>query len=394
MRSSDLLDLIVIGAGASGLFLSLLAARRGLSVTVLEHGPATGRKLRASGGGRCNLTNLAAGPEDYFSDNPHFCRSALARFTPAEALAAFAEFGLAFEEKAPGQMFCVQGARRLAEALEAACREAGARIVLNCPVRAVTGPAPFRVETGTGIFEAPRLAVACGGPSWPNLGASDLAFRLARQFGLDVVEPRPALVPLVLSGGQARLCRDLAGLSLTEARVACGGRSFLGGLLFTHRGLSGPAVLEASCLWRPGLEVAVDFLPGRDLEDLLRQGRGEFRGLTKTFLRRLLPDRLVAALAPPGAAERPLAQLSNAELAETARAFQNFTATPSDTEGLAKAEVTAGGVDTRDISSKTMECRKIPGLFFLGEALDVTGRLGGFNLQWAWSSAAAAAASL
>lgn len=386
------MDALVLGAGASGLLFSLLAARRGLDIAVLEHGPDCGRKLAVTGGGRCNLTNLAAGPDDYFSDNPRFCASALARFTPRQALNLFGSLGLTFEEKAPGQMFCVQGARAVVRALEQACRDAGVRLITDCAIRAVDGPGPFRAATARGDFAAPRLVVALGGPSWPNLGATSLGFDLARRFGLKVVAPRPALAPLVLAGAEAALCRDLAGLSVPLARVACNRRVFEGGLLFTHRGLSGPAVLEASCVWRPGAALSIDFAPGRDAAALLEQARAS-RAQVKTVLSRLVPGRLAVALAGD-LTGRPLDQISNKDLHRLVERLRNFRVTPAADEGLAKAEVTAGGVDTRALSSKTMECRDVPGLFFLGECLDVTGRLGGFNLQWAWASAAAAAAGL
>ena len=386
------MDALVLGAGASGLCFALLAARRGLNVTVLEHGGDAARKLRASGGGRCNLTNLAAGPHDYFSDNPRFCASALARFTPRDALDLFGSLGLTFEEKAPGQMFCVQGAKRLAQALEAACASAGARIVLDCAISAVRGPGPFQAETSRGLFSAPCLVVALGGPSWPNLGATSLAFALAQQFGLKVIDPRPALVPLVLGKAEAALCRDLAGLSVPRVRAACGRSGFEGGLVFTHRGLSGPAILEASCVWRPGHDLVLDFLPGQDLAALLAEQRAS-RAQVKTVLARLVPGRLAQALAGD-LAQKPLDQLANKDLARLAARVHSFRVTPTGHEGLAKAEVTAGGVDTRALSSKTLESRDVPGLYFVGECLDVTGRLGGFNLQWAWASAAAAAAAV
>lgn len=386
------MDALVLGAGASGLCFALLAARRGLNVTVLEHGPGAARKLRASGGGRCNLTNMAAGPNDYFSDNPRFCASALARFTPRDALDLFGSLGLTFEEKAPGQMFCVQGAGRLAQVLEEACASAGARIVPDCAVRTVSGTGPFQAETSRGLFSAPCLVVALGGPSWPGLGASSFAFDLARQYGLPVVEPRPALVPLVLAGAEAALCRDLAGLTVPRVRAACGRRGFEGGLVFTHRGLSGPAIMEASCVWRPGQDLVIDFLPGQDAAALLAEQRAS-RAQVKTVLGRLVPGRLAQALAAD-LATRPLDQLGGKDLARLAARVHSWRVRPAGDEGLAKAEVTAGGVDTRALSSKTMESRDVAGLYFVGECLDVTGRLGGFNLQWAWASAAAAAAAV
>ena len=386
------MDALVLGAGASGLCFALLAARKGLSVTVLEHGPGPARKLRATGGGRCNLTNLAAGPGDYFSDNPRFCASALARFTPRDALGLFGSLGLTFEEKAPGQMFCVEGAKRLSQALEQACRDAGVVIVTDCRINAVSGPGPYEADTSRGVFSAPRLIVALGGPAWPSLGASSLAFDLARHFGLALVAPRPALVPLLLGGKEAALCRDLAGLSVPLARVTCQRRGFEGGLLFTHKGLSGPAVLEASCVWRPGQELRIDFAPGQDVPGLLAEARAG-RAQVKTVLARLVPARLAAALAGDLAA-KPLDQVGAKDLARLTERVSGFRVTPTGDEGLDKAEVTAGGVDTRALSSKTMECRDVPGLFFLGECVDVTGRLGGFNLQWAWASAAAAAAAI
>lgn len=384
-------EVVVIGAGASGLFCAQAAARRGRTVLVLEAGTRACRKLRASGGGRCNLTHLGATAADYFSDNPHFCKSALARFGPEAAVRFFGERGLAFEDKEPGRLFCVQGAGAVARVLEEECERAGVGLRLDCPVSAVEGGGPFVLRTARGTLTAGKLVLAAGGPSWPDLGATDFAQTLARARGLAVVAPRPALVPLVLGGAEAALCRDLAGISL-PARVGCGGRGFEGGLLFTHRGLSGPAVLDASCVWRPGMALCVDLLPHVAPGELFAQRSS--RALVRTVAARHLPERLARALVPEPLGARPLNQAAARDLEALERGLRAWSLLPVGTEGLARAEVTAGGLDTRRVSSKTMEHLDLPGLFCVGECLDVTGRLGGYNLQWAWSSGFAAAQAL
>lgn len=439
-------DVIVAGAGASGLFFAARAARRGLAVLVLDPGAPMGgaaRKVRVSGGGRCNFTNLDMDPGRYLCGNPHFTRSALARFTPWDAVAWLGEHGLGYEEKAPGQLFCAQGAAAVAGALEAECAGAGVRLELGRPVRGVERAGDgFLVRTESGALAARAVAVATGGLSWPAVGASGLGFEVAAALGLRVVPPRPALVPLVCGnkGGNWPYA-DLAGVAL-PVRAACAGVAFTDDLLFTHKGLSGPVILQISTYWRRGEALTIDLLPGQDAAALLaaaRSAKGRGRTLVRNFLAAHLPGRLaarlaaqVAAQAPtsalartparqsghavgpataraavggpasgqsapkPGAqplslADTPLADLTAPQLHALAQALNAWTVLPTRSEGWAKAEVTAGGVDTAALSSQTMAARHIPGLFFLGEVQDVTGHLGGYNLHWAWASAHAAA---
>lgn len=381
---------VILGAGASGLCCALFAARRGRSVLLLDHGAVTARKLRISGGGRCNFTHLDAQAQDYLSENPHFAKSALSRFTPWDAVGLFADLGLGYEEKNPGQLFCAEGAPALARALETACLDAGVRIGLRTRIldaeRCGEG---FLVRTDQGDFTGQSLVLALGGPSWPTAGATDLGFSLAKRFGLRIVPPRPALAPFILDAPGQRLCGQLAGVSL-RARLQCGNTSIEDDLLFTHKGISGPAALQLSLHWERGLDIVVDLLPGLDLAAHLRS---EHRRKTqlKNHLAGLLPARVAAALLPPELAEKPLCELSSADMDAACERLLALRLLPLRTEGLGKAEVTAGGVDTRQISSKTMQADALPGLFVIGETLDVTGRLGGYNLHWAWASAFAAA---
>ena len=391
-------DVLILGAGASGMFCAVHAARRGRRVTVLDHGPKTLRKVRISGGGRCNFTNLELGPEDYVSGNPHFCKSALARYTPWDAVAYLATHAIGYEEREFGQLFCDPDALALVRALEADARGAGVRVLLRRSVDGVErettpgGDPLYRVRSGGEAFTAPKLVIATGGPSWPDVGASDLAVRLARQFGLRVEPLRPALAPLVLPGEDGRICRELTGIALRVA-ASCGHASFATDLLFTHRGVSGPAALQLSTTWTPGQPVTVNLLPGLDLERELLDRRGENVLLRNAFAGRL-PGRLPPLFLGEQLGGVALSRLTEALRAEAAARLQTWTFTPSRTEGMAKAEVAAGGVDTAAFSSKTMECTAVPGLYVLGEALDVTGRLGGYNLHWAFASGFAAAQHL
>lgn len=398
-------DVLILGAGAAGLLCALTAARRGRRVVLADQGRATGRKLRASGGGRSNCTNLNAAPAHYLSRNPRFTAQALARFTPQHFLGLLAELGLSAHEEDQGKMFCDQGAEPLANALETACRRAGCRFLLGRAVLGVTPPEKpgglFRADTEpapeAGALFAPRLVLALGSPAWPALGGTDIVARLAGQLGLPHLPARPALTPLELSGPEGALCRELSGIGLT-ARLslardsACGGASVTDGLLFTHQGLSGPAALRISSRWRRGEALCIDLAPHTDVPAFLRApGRG--KALARTALAELLPRRLaeaVAAALPTGLADRRLAELARADLDALARAVTAWRVIPRGTAGMARAEAASGGLDTAAFSAKTMQCRAIPGLFAVGEALDITGDLGGHNLHWAWASGFAA----
>jgi len=383
-------DVVVLGAGAAGLMAAAVAGRRGRSVLVLDHAGEAGRKILISGGGRCNFTNLATKPENFLSANRHFARSALSRYTPRDFLALVERHRIGWHEKAKDQLFCDGSAREIVRMLLDECAAAGCVVALETRIRGVTKGERFRVETDRGDVEAESVVLATGGLSIPKLGATDLSLRVARRFGLEVVETAPALVPFTLPDMGA-IGPDLAGVSLNVA-ARIGKVSFEDGMVFTHRGVSGPAVLQISSYWREG-EVVFDLLPGRDAEAALlevkaRRPRGEARGL----LSELVPTRLAHALArvhglPEG---MTLANLPDRRVREVAAGLRGWRVSPSGTEGYVKAEVMRGGIDTRGLSSQTMEAREVRGLYAVGEAVDVTGWLGGYNFQWAWASGHAA----
>jgi hypothetical protein len=393
-------DLIVLGGGAAGLFCAARAGQRGRRVVVLERNNEVGRKILISGGGRCNFTNIHCRPEHFLSNNPHFARSALARYTPADFIALVERYGIAWHEKTLGQLFCDGSSRQIVDLLLAECRDGGVRVDVDCNVTAVGqgfSPAsqrpaslPFVVGTSHGRFEAPALVVATGGLSIPKIGATDLGYRIAGQFGVPVVPTRPALVPLLFGESDRRCWSDLAGVA-ADCVASASGASFREQLLFTHRGLSGPAILQASSYWHDGGTMEIDLLPDVDIlaELVARRAAGDTVA-PKTVVARHLPNRLADRWFADDAAG-VLATTSNEALAAIADRLHHWSVAPLGTEGFAKAEVTAGGVDTRALSSKTMETRDVPGLYFIGEVVDVTGHLGGFNFQWAWASAAAAA---
>lgn len=366
----------MLGGGAAGLFCAAQMGRRGRRVVVLEHNRQTGRKILISGGGRCNFTNREVRPENFLSENPHFAKSALARYRPADFLALLAQHRIAWHEKTLGQLFCDGSAAQIVAMLEAECGAAGVRIVTGYRVSEVRHDGEYVV----GEHRAPVLVVATGGLSIPKIGATGLAFDLARQFGLRVVEPRPALVPLLWPGWEG-----LSGVA-AECVARTGKRAFREKMLFTHRGLSGPAILQISSYWRPGEAVELNLAPGRDLAAELIARKQE-RVSARTALAAALPARLAERLA----ASEPLAEWTDKECRKLGEAVHRFRVEPTGTEGYEKAEVTAGGVDTAELSSTTMEARRQKGLFFIGEAVDVTGWLGGYNFQWAWASAQAAA---
>jgi predicted Rossmann fold flavoprotein len=379
-------DVIILGAGAAGLMCAIAAGQRGRSVLVLERGARIGSKILISGGGRCNFTNLGAGPENYLSSNPDFCKSALARYTPHDFLALVERHGIPWHEKKLGQLFCNHSSRDVLNLLEKEASQAMVEIRTGVQVGEVShaGDA-FTVETASGPLTAPRLVVATGGLSLPKLGATDFAYRVARQFGLNVIAPRAGLVPFTFGGAELEFCRELAGVSAPCTVETPDGRRFTEHFLFTHRGLSGPAILQVSSYWQAPAEIAINLFPDGDARAWLEENRTSGARLD-TLLAKRLPARLAGAVAWSAKPERPLRQYSNKELDEVAHRLEQWTKQPAGTEGYATAEVTVGGVDTRELSSKTMEARRVPGLHFIGEAVDVTGWLGGYNFQWAWAS--------
>jgi predicted Rossmann fold flavoprotein len=382
-------DVIVLGAGAAGLMCAAVAGQRGRRVLLLEHNAQPGRKILISGGGRCNFTNIHCGPANFLSENPHFAKSALALYQPRHFLELVERYGIAWHEKTLGQLFCDHSSRAILDMLLAECERGGVEIVLDArDIQVAGGDGGFDVASSAGEFRAAVLVVATGGLSIPKMGATGLAYDVARQFGLGVIAPRPALVPLVLGGEEAGWT-ELTGVSTEVTAQAQGGPMFREKMLFTHRGLSGPAVLQASSYWRPGEAIMVDFAPGAHsapLAPLFAKGARRDDATMRQALRELLPLRLTSHLARVGA---PSAW-TNAALEACERQLRRWEFRPVGTEGFEKAEVTAGGIDTNGLQSRTMESRKISGLFFIGEAVDVTGHLGGFNFQWAWASGVAA----
>lgn len=384
-------DVIVLGAGAAGLMCAAVAGQRGRKVLLLEHNGQPGRKILISGGGRCNFTNLHCTPANFLSENEHFAKSTLARYQPQHFLELVDRYGIAWHEKTLGQLFCDQSARAILDMLLAECERGGVEIGLNAKGIEVAGTTGgFGVSCSMGEFSADALVVATGGLSIPKMGATGLAYELARQFGLAVVDPRPALVPLVLGGPEAGWT-TLAGVAADVVAQAAGRTKFREKMLVTHRGLSGPAVLQASSYWRPGEALVVDFAPGLAggaglLDELWGPGCRRDAVALRQALRSMLPQRLAAHLAEAGAP----AGWTNAAIEACERRLRRWEFHPVGNEGFEKAEVTAGGIDTNGLQARTMEARSVPGLFFIGEAVDVTGHLGGFNFQWAWASAVAA----
>ncbi|MCB5944763.1 NAD(P)/FAD-dependent oxidoreductase [Acidocella sp. KAb 2-4] len=383
-------DAAVIGAGAAGLFCAGVAARRGLRVLVLDHAPEPGRKILISGGGRCNFTNMKVGAENFLSANPHFCKSALAGFTPRDFIALVERYGIAYHEKTLGQLFCDGSARQILDML--LDLSAGASLRLGMAVREISHDGAFVLETSAGRVSARNLVIATGGLSIPKLGASGFAYEAAKRFGHAVVPPRPALVPLTFGAQDVGWMETLAGVS-APVRIGAGKARFEESLLFTHRGLSGPAVLQISSYLAPGEGFTVDFCPGlRAAEALLEAKARRAKAALKTVLAEHLPVRLAAHFA--GAEARNMADLPDKALRALGEKLNRCVFTPTGNEGFAKAEVTAGGVDTAALASKSCESRAVPGLFFIGEAVDVTGWLGGYNFQWAWASGHAAGQAL
>jgi predicted Rossmann fold flavoprotein len=383
-------DALILGGGAAGLMCAIEAGKRGRRVAVLERAARLGKKILISGGGRCNFTNIHCQPENFLSSNPHFARSALARHTPADFVALVEKHRIPYHEKTLGQLFCDRSARDILGLLEDECAASGVRIFLNCKIEEVVRTPEFVVRTENEEFHANVLVVATGGLSIPKIGATSLGYDLARQFGLRVREPWPGLVPLVFGDQDRSQYCELTGIS-TEVVATCDGQRFREKLLITHRGFSGPAVLQISSYWKQPQPILIDLAPERALTAAFADPQTPRNmGALRMELRKILPGRLADRwldLHPP-------ASWTNRSLSELERAIHAWTITPAGTEGYEKAEVTAGGVDTDELSARTMETRRVPGLFFIGEVVDVTGHLGGFNFQWAWASGAAAGRAL
>ncbi|RSZ32491.1 aminoacetone oxidase family FAD-binding enzyme [Variovorax beijingensis] len=403
-------DAVVVGAGAAGLFCAALAGQRGLKVLLVDHSEKIAEKIRISGGGRANFTNrdldVRAPQRHFIGDNPNFCRSALSRYAPQQFIDLVHKHGIAYHEKHKGQLFCDGSSQQIIDMLLAEC-EAGSvtrwqpcklgKIVFSAAGDGAAGAGSYRIDSTRGPVETPRLVIATGGLSIPQIGASDFGYRLAEQFGLRVVAPRPALVPLTFGGEAWAPYAELAGLAL-PVRIETGAKkekmAFLEDLLFTHRGLSGPAVLQISSYWKPGSPLTLDFAPGVDVAEALGEAKLRSKKRIANELAALVPSRLADAwVGQDPALQRPVNEAADKALAALAERIARWQITPSGTEGYKKAEVTAGGVDTRDLSSQTMESKQ-PGLYFIGEVVDVTGWLGGYNFQWAWASAHACATAL
>lgn len=383
-------DALILGGGAAGLMCAIEAGKRGRRVAVLERADRLGKKILISGGGRCNFTNIHCRPENFLSANPHFAKSALARYTPADFIALVEKYRIPYHEKTLGQLFCDRSARDVLAMLEEECRLAHVAIFLQTDIQEVTHSTEYVIRSSGAEFQAAALVVATGGLSIPRIGATSFGYELARQFGVKVQEPRPGLVPLLLDAKDRSGYCDLAGVSM-EVIASCDGEQFREKMLITHRGLSGPAILQVSSYWKERHAVQIDLLPDRDVN--LTFGDANIPkniGTLRSQLRTVLPNRFAdrwAELHPPTA-------WTNAALKEWETQAHAWTITPAGTEGFEKAEVTVGGIDTDELSAKTMQCRKVPGLYFVGELVDVTGHLGGYNFQWAWASGAAAGRAL
>ena len=385
-------DVIVIGGGAAGLMCALTAGRRGRRVHVVEHANRCGKKILMSGGGRCNFTNTGTTPDNFLSANPHFCKSALARYRPEHFIAMVDAHGIAWHEKELGQLFCDESSKQIVAMLLEECARAGVVVQVSCKVNSVEALAGggYRVQTSQGPLTAPSLVVASGGLSIPSMGATGFGYELARQFGHELLPTRAGLVPLTLSGKHQANYADLAGVAFPVS-ARCGKARFDNALLITHRGLSGPSILQVSSYWEPGRELLLDLLPDRDAEAwLLERQAAKPAAELKTVLGEAFPQRFAQRLCEAWFANKPMRQYTHRELPDLARRLANWPIVASGTEGYRTAEVTLGGVDTRGVSSATMESQLSPGLYFVGEVLDVTGWLGGYNFQWAWASGHAA----
>ncbi len=387
-------DVLILGAGAAGLMCAIEASKRGRRIALLERADRIGKKILISGGGRCNFTNIHCTPENFISANPHFAKSALARYTPADFIALVEKHHIPYHEKTLGQLFCDRAANDITNLLQRECEAGGVKIFLNSNIHEVARPSEFVVRTGEIEFHAPTLVIATGGLSIPKMGATAFGYDLARKFGLKIRQTKPALVPLVFGEKNKRDYCDLAGIS-AEVEVECAGQSFEEAMLFTHRGLSGPAILQASSYWERSEPIHIDLAPDQDVTAAMRQAKTRNLSTAQGALQNFLPARFARRWLELNWLNHTSApNWTNQALEYLERGIHRWTVVPAGTEGYQKGEVTAGGVDTDALSAKTMETRRVPGLFFIGEVVDVTGHLGGHNFQWAWASGAAAGRAL
>lgn len=379
-------DVIIIGAGASGMMCAIESGKRGRKVLVLDHAEKIGKKIRISGGGRCNFTNINILSTNFISNNPHFCKSALSRFSPRDFIALIEKHGIKYEEREAGQLFCAGSAEEIIKILEKESNDAAVEIMLNCPIIEVKKEDSFIVSTDNGIFQSGSLVIATGALSYPQIGASGMGHDIAKQFGLKVTELKPALVPFIFSRKDMTIFSELSGISI-DGTIKCNKMEFRGSILFTHRGLSGPAILQISSYWKESETIVIDLLPGIDIfgifiERQLNKSKIDMHNLLSEFL----PSRLAKIWCASNIKSKPVNQYNEKELKMIANQIHNWEIKPDTTEDFKTAEVTLGGIDTDELSSKTMESKKVKGLYFTGEVIDVTGQLGGYNLHWAWAS--------
>lgn len=379
-------DVIIIGAGASGLMCAIESGKRGRSVLILDHASQVGRKIHISGGGSCNFTNTNVSDTNFISNNPHFCKSALSRFKPRDIITMLEKYGVKYVEREEGQLFCATSSEDIIRMLEGECNDAGVKMILNCKIMDVKKIDHFIISTDHGIFESESLVIATGGLAYPQIGASDLGYRIAKQFGLKVTETRPALVPFIFSREDLKIFGELSGISI-DASIKCRNMTFRGSVLFTHKGLSGPAILQISSYWKEGDVIVIDLLPDIDIfrflvEKQQNKSKTEMHNLICDFL----PTRLAKNWCDLNIQSKPAIQYNEKELRKIALQLHNWEIRPKSTEDYRTAEVTLGGIDTNELSSKNMESIKVKGLYFTGEVIDVTGQLGGYNLHWAWAS--------
>ena len=382
-------DVIIIGAGASGMMCAIRSGKRGRSVLVLDHALKIGKKIRISGGGSCNFTNINTDHTNYLSNNPHFCKSALSRFTPRDIITLLEKHGVKYEERQLGQLFCARSSEEIIRVLENESKDAGVKIILDCKILEVKKEekeGTFIVSTDHGIFESGSLVIATGGMSYPQIGASGIGYTIAEKFGIRVTDLKSALVPFIFSPVDKKIFSELSGISI-DAAIKCNDIKFSGNLLFTHKGLSGPAILQVSSYWKKGDAIVIDLLPEIDIFDiLLKKQQSKSKVDIHNLLSEYLPTRFAKIWFAQNFISKPVNQYNEKELHSIANQIHNWKVIPRSTEDHRTAEATLGGIDTDELSSKTMESKKVKGLFFTGEVIDVTGQLGGYNLHWAWAS--------